>query len=465
MRSQRVTVVFAPELHGRLRWFSGLRWIAVAGLASASLAGRQLGFEGFWPSLLVVAGFVAAYNLFFIARLRRDIERVYEDLRASALRQISMDLVALIVTAYFTGGMRSPVLFFFAFHMAIGTIMMSAIWMYMVAGVASLGVIGLYAAEHSSLIPALGVEAEPHSRVVCAINALATVVAMFGIVYLTATVTDRFKRHSLKLRDLSEELQARNAEQRRLLNAIEDLEQRKSHYMRISAHQLRSPLGTIKTSLQVLEDGIVDPGSERGARLIAGASERADGLLHTVNDLLELAKMREGRGKAPWTQRIVLNNVLGEVLDSLTPQAEARNIEIVTDIEGVATLSWAIPPDLVYAFENIIHNAIKYSRDQSRVTVRLRVSSDEAVVDVIDEGIGIPREQLEEVFLEFVRAPNAKRHADEGTGLGLAIAREAIISHGGSVSVASAPGEGSTFRVELPLHYEPPEVTGRLQGE
>ena len=68
--------------------------------------------------------------------------------------------------------------------------------------------------------------------------------------------------------------------------------------MRISAHQLRSPLGTLKTSLRVLADGWADPGSERGHRLLAGAIERTDGLLAIVNDLLELAKMREGRAKA-----------------------------------------------------------------------------------------------------------------------------------------------------------------------
>lgn len=465
MKSPRVTVVFAPELHGRLLWFSGLRWGAVAALAIASFAGRQLDIVGTWPNLILVALFVAAYNTFFIVRLRNAGERIYEELRACALRQIALDLTALLVTAHFTGGMRSPALFFFSFHMAIGTIMMSAIWMYMVAGVASVAVVGLYIAEHAGILTPKGDEVNATTHVICGVNAFATILAMFGIVYLTATVTDRFKRRTLKLHALSDQLRERNEEQRRLLRAIEELEARKSHYMRISAHQLRSPLGTIKTSLQVLEDGIVDPGSERGERLLAGASERADGLLRTVNDLLELAKMREGRGKAPWTPRFVLNNVLAEVLDSLSPQAEARSIEIVTDIEGVATLSWAIPPDLVYAFENIIHNAIKYSKEQSRVTVRMRVEEGEALVDVIDEGIGIPEEQLEEIFLEFVRVPNAKHHAEEGTGLGLAIAREAIVAHGGSVSVASQVGQGSTFRVELPLDHEPPEVTRRLQGE
>ena len=465
MKSPRVTLAFAPELHGRLRWFSGLRWIAVLGLASASLVGRQLGFEAFWPNLLVVAAFVGAYNLFFIARQRRSTKQVYENLRAFALWQISMDLVALLVTAYFTGGMQSPVLFFFSFHMAIGTIMMSAIWMYVVAGMASIGVLGLYTAVHTGMLPSLGAEAARHSHFTCATNAMGTVVAMFGIVYLTATVTHRFKRHSLRLRALSDTLKDRTEEQQRLLDAIEDLERRKSHYMRISAHQLRSPLGTIKTSLQVLEKGIVDPGSERGARLIAGASERADGLLQTVNDLLELAKMREGRGKAPWTEHLVLNQVLADVLDALTPQAEARGIEIVPELEDVVTLRWAIPPDLVYAFENIVHNAVKYSDEDSKVTIRMRAARGEVVVDVIDEGIGIPKEQLDQVFLEFVRAPNAKRHVSEGTGLGLAIAREAVLAHGGSVEVASEPGEGSRFTVRLPIDHEPPEVTRRLRPE
>jgi signal transduction histidine kinase len=187
--------------------------------------------------------------------------------------------------------------------------------------------------------------------------------------------------------------------------------------------------------------------------------ERANGLLATINDLLDLAKIREGRSNpGPWKREININQLLADLFDSLAPTADEHRVSLVPDFEGVAVQSWGIPPDLVHAFENLIHNAIKYSRPGGRVIVRLRVGGGLASVRVIDEGIGIPPEYLEQVFLEFVRAPNAKHHAAVGTGLGLAIVREVIQAHGGRIEVESSGDGGTTFAAELPLSHRPIEV-------
>jgi signal transduction histidine kinase len=280
-------------------------------------------------------------------------------------------------------------------------------------------------------------------------------------VYLTDSVTGRFKQRNIALFKTSEKLRARSEELQRLLLEREESERRKSHYMRISAHQLRSPLGTIKTSLQVLVDGILEPGSEQGRRLLAGAAERVDDLLTIVNDLLELAKMREGRAKAPWARNFFINQLIADIFDAMTPIAQDRRVELVPDFQGVALLDWGVPPDLVYVFENLIHNAITYSHEGGTVTVTLTVAGDVATVVVADDGIGIPEDLLADVFLEFVRAPNAKEHAESGNGLGLAIVKEGVEMHGGSVSVQSKLGEGSEFTVRLPLHFTPPELEQR----
>jgi signal transduction histidine kinase len=231
--------------------------------------------------------------------------------------------------------------------------------------------------------------------------------------------------------------------------------------MRISAHQLRSPLGTIKTSIQVLLDGYLDPGSPEGRRLLAGTASRVDSLLAIVNDLLELAKMREGRARAPWARDVSINQILADIFDAVDPYAREANVELVPHFinEGAAVLDWAVPPDLVYAFENLIHNAIKYSKpDGGTVTVALGLDRSHAMVVVADEGIGIPADLKDDVFLEFVRAPNAKHAEAEGTGLGLSIVREAAQMHGGKVSLESAEGVGTTVTVVLPLHHVPPEI-------
>lgn len=453
--------IFAPELHSRLLWFVRLRWLPAVGLAGAAAVGRSLGFASVWPSLMMVALFIAAYNVFFWISLRTLTEQSkrFANLRAWAIAQMVMDLAALNVTVHFTGGMQSPLLPFFAFHMAIGTIMIRTRIMYLLATATCLAAAGLHLLEIKGVLGRYPLDpAAGYSRLAADLNVLMLFVLLYAMVYLTDSVTKRFKERSIELHRTTKELQ-------HTLEEKLELERRKSHYMRISAHQLRSPLGTIKTSLQVLIDGYVDPATERGRRLLVGAGDRVEDLIDIVNDLLELAKMREGRTKAPWTRLVYVNQVLADIFDAMEPVASQRQVKLVPDMEGVAMLQWGVPPDLVYAFENLISNAIKYSEPGDEVRVRLRVDGNLARVDVIDEGIGIPAGMEEEIFLEFVRAPNAKHYENEGTGLGLSIVQQAVGMHGGAVQVTSTEGVGTTFTVLLPLDYVPKEVAERLKPE
>jgi len=459
--------IFGPELFGRLGWFGRLRWLAVIGLAVASFLGARFGFPSVWPSLFVVASVVGAYNLasqLWLHGSRQD--HPLNRLRNIALGLTVLDLAALMVTIHFTGGLQSPLLPFFAFHMAIGTIMFAS-WTYVLAGGVSLGLLLLLVLEARGVLRFHPLIAD-HVHVLhidtAALNLLTLVVALFGIVYLTDSVVRRLKTRSIELYEATHALSERGDELQRLLKEMEDLERRKSHYMRISAHQLRSPLGTIKTVLDVLTQGHVDPSSERGRTFLSGAEGVADSLLAVVNDLLDLARLREGRSRALWKNGVNVNQLLADLFDSLVPDAEQRQVELVADFRGVAVLAWGVPPDLVHAFENLIYNGVKYSRPGGQVTVRLRIEGDTARIDIADRGIGIPEDYADQVFLEFVRAPNAKRFAREGTGLGLAIVKEVVETHGGSVSVASGDGEGSTFTVRLKLDHSPPEVERALQA-
>jgi signal transduction histidine kinase len=467
-RETPFSYIFASELHGRLLWFARLRWIAVAALAVTSLVGPRFGWTDVWPGLAIIAALVAVYNLLFLHRLRSYLvwDRPYGNLRSVAIGHMLTDLAALLVVVHFTGGCHSPAMPFVVFHMAIGTIMISSRIMYVLAGATCVGAVAVVLMEGWVLRHRHPIGEHPDRiDLSCALNLAVLVVLVFGMVYLTHTVTSRFKTRGIQLHRTTEQLQRRKEELQQLLREREESERRKSHYMRISAHQLRSPLGTIKTSLQVLVDRIVDPASDGGRRLIVGASERVDDLLDIVNDLLELAKMREGRARAPWARRVYINQVLADIFDAIGPLAQEREVELVADVEGVALLDWGVPPDLVYVFENLIGNAIKYSEVGGQVRVRLRVANRIATVEVIDHGIGIPEALQSDVFLEFVRAPNAKRHAPGGTGLGLSIVREGVEMHGGTVSVASEPGTGTRFTVSLPLDYQPPEVVDRNDGD
>lgn len=461
--------LFASELYGRLVWFVRLRWGAVGGLAAASFAGPVMGFPSVWPSLLIVAAFVGAANVVFTRALvlRSKREHPYERLRACAVRQIVLDLAALVVTAHFTGGLQSPALLFFAFHMAIGTIVLPTRIMYLLAACTSGAMFGLYVLENAGVLAFHPLDPNRGMcGIACHYNMAAFVFALIGVVAMTDSVTSRFKKRNIELWETSEELRRRSAELQKTLEQVEIVEQRKSHYMRISAHQLRSPLATVRTSLQVLTEGYVDPGTERGTKLLHGALERIDGLLAIVNDLLDLAKMREGRARAPWSRDVNVNQLLADLFDALAPLAEDRGVRIIPNFRGVAVLEWGVPPDLIYAFENLIENAVKYSDENGEVTVGLTVEDTTARIEIEDHGIGIPEDFIDDVVQEFVRAPNAKHHAPQGTGLGLAITREAVEAHGGSLELRSREGEGTIVTVMLPLAVRPATPSERsLEAE
>jgi signal transduction histidine kinase len=203
----------------------------------------------------------------------------------------------------------------------------------------------------------------------------------------------------------------------------------------------------------VLAGGYVEPGTDQGRKLLRGALDRSSDLLTIVNDLLELAKVREGLSNAPWAREVNLNQLLADLFDSLGPAADEQRIRLVPEFEGIAVLDRGVPPDLVFAFHNVIDNGIKYSNEDGTVRVRLSVDDHVASVTVADDGIGIPPEFLDQVFLEFVRAPNARRHTIHGTGLGMAVVRDVIHAHGGTVAVDSDLGRGTTVVIRLPLHH------------
>jgi signal transduction histidine kinase len=452
------------ELAARLAWLVRLRWGAAATLILASLLTPAIGVGWQASHLFLLGVTVAAYNAVFLLMLRGS-RAVDADLRVSAIAQICLDLAALLIAVHLTGGLASPILLFFGFHMAIGTMLVAAETMYLLAALTSLSAVGIRFLESSGVI-----ERFPHEAwllspgTVSALALLAFVGFLFGVVYLTSSVSNRLKQRNVELARTTDVLRRQSAELQRLLAEMAELEHRKSHYMRISAHQLRSPLGTVRTSLDVLAGGYVDLSSERAKRLICGAADRVNGLLNIVNGLLDLAKVREGRQRAVWMRHVNVNQFLADLFDSLAPYAEERKVRLVPDFNGVAVLDWGVPPDLVHAFENLLHNALKYSQPGGEVIVRLRLVGEHAVVRVEDQGIGVPPEFRDHLFLEFVRAPNARSHAPEGTGLGLALVREVAIAHGGRAVLEEREAPGATFRVELPLHRVPPELLRPLQG-
>jgi two-component system phosphate regulon sensor histidine kinase PhoR len=168
-----------------------------------------------------------------------------------------------------------------------------------------------------------------------------------------------------------------------------------------------------------------------------------------VNRLLEAQQIEAGHRQYAFTSES-LESVAQEVVAHLAPIAEARGIRIDIQVEGDTPSVRIDRAAIADAIENLVENAIKYSRNGTRVALRIHADGERVCVEVADQGIGIERDELSRIFDKFYRARRGDLQSVRGTGLGLALVKAAAEAHGGVVDVESEPGVGSRFSLKLP---------------
>lgn len=213
------------------------------------------------------------------------------------------------------------------------------------------------------------------------------------------------------------------------------------------SHELRTPLGNIRGWLVAAQDGVADLDPE----LVESLLEETLVLQHIVDDLQELASADAGE------LRLRPEPVdAGELLAQVAGSADhtAATISVVTS--GDLRLR-ADPVRLRQAVGNLVTNAVRHTPPSGRITLLARRAGDEVVIEVSDTGGGIAPEDLPHVFNRFWRADRSRSRATGGRGLGLAIARQLVEAHGGTISVTSTLGAGTTFRLSLPENMKKPE--------
>lgn len=214
------------------------------------------------------------------------------------------------------------------------------------------------------------------------------------------------------------------------------------------SHELRTPLTVIKGFIETLKDGAIrDP--QRSAQYLDIIERHAEQLSNLVNDLLELSRL-ESQPDLPRRISVDLAALARKAADMLAPAAQRKKQNLVTDIQRVPLIV-GNPDYLERAISNLVDNAIKYTPEGGRIHLATRQHDGHAIVEVSDNGLGIPAEDLPRIFERFYRVDRSRSRDMGGTGLGLSIVKHIAQSHGGSVEVESTPGQGSSFRLILPL--------------
>jgi|CXWL01.1.fsa_nt_gi protein-histidine pros-kinase len=265
---------------------------------------------------------------------------------------------------------------------------------------------------------------------------------------VTAAIRDITSRKKLEeQRRLADELVTRQAQEASRL---------KSEFLANMSHELRTPLNAIIGFAQLIHAGRVGLISAEQREYLGDILTSSQHLLQLINDVLDLAKVEAGRMEFS-PELIAPRAVLGEVRDMLRSLAADRQISVTVVDDAWLPPVRLDPAKLRQVLYNYLSNAIKFTPEGGRVTMRAaREGVAEVRFEVTDNGVGIHQQDLGRLFIEFQQldASAAKRH--QGTGLGLALTRRLVEAQGGRVGVLSDVGQGSTFYAILPLDSSPP---------
>lgn len=251
----------------------------------------------------------------------------------------------------------------------------------------------------------------------------------------------------------SEDITDRIEAERRLVEAVErlrEVDQVKDAFVSSVSHELRTPITSILGYTEMLEDGgygELGPEQLDAVRRLSANSTR---LLSLIDDLLTLSRVQEDVLR-PADRVVDLRTIVSAGTSVVAPTLERRELAMSVDLPDEPVPFLGDRDMLERVVINLVGNAAKFTPEGGRVQVALVAEPDAAVIEVADTGIGIPHEEQERLFTRFFRSSLAQQQAIPGSGLGLSIANAIVDKHGGSMSVESAPGLGTTFRVRLPL--------------
>lgn len=224
----------------------------------------------------------------------------------------------------------------------------------------------------------------------------------------------------------------------------------KSEFVALATHQLRTPIAAIRWNVELLNKNLGGAKSEKQNKYIGKIDRNVHKMIHLINDFLSVSKLEMGTYAAE-TETVNLTEYMTSILDEFDEKITSKlitlkrtdnppNIHITTDRRLFHII-----------VSNLVSNSVKYLNANGELTVSYDVSGGVMKLVVADNGIGIPENELSNLFTKFYRASNAQSHQTEGTGLGLYIVKQSVENLGGTIQVTSAENEGARFEVTMPV--------------
>lgn len=425
-----------------------IRFIVVAAIVIGAVFGRVVvGIEDLdVAGILTVAVYIAAYNIpiLLTAAANRNTDSSPEKLATlRILKHTStlLDYLALTAVVWFLGGIRSPFVAFYLFHLIIAStllpvraaIVSTVAAAAMLAGLAFIEITGLLPPRlPAGVVPSTG----PLSTTMIA-TILVVYMLLFGLITALVSSLAAMLRHGEEtLLDQADELKQLNAQRRDLLQ--------------LTLHNLQSPVAAAGMLLGNLRNGLRGPLEPRQIEQIDRAMIRLDSITGFIQDLGLLSRLESG-DLTGQIEPIDICALIDELASEHAERANERHQTLSVETPPKA-IALGVPRLVREAIINYLTNAIKYTPEGGSIRISARTCDGRVRVALADDGVGIPLDKQNRVFGEYVRL--APKHPSlgktEGTGLGLSIVKRSTERQGGSVGFESKPGVGSTFWLELP---------------
>ncbi len=252
----------------------------------------------------------------------------------------------------------------------------------------------------------------------------------------------------MRIREATADLAEQNARLQWQSQEVERATKLKSEFLASMSHELRTPINALIGYSALLLDGVLGEVNPRQRDALARGRTAAEHLLALINDILDLAKIEAG--KMPLhPEDVPLRDVTLEVTQQIEPMMRKKQLDFVIDIAPDCPIIYSDSTKIKQVLLNLLSNAVKFT-NKGRVTVAAHCAPGGVRIDVIDTGIGIRQSDLQAIWEDFRQVDQSRTREFGGTGLGLSITRKLLERLGGSVTVQSSYGEGSTFSVFLP---------------
>lgn len=255
---------------------------------------------------------------------------------------------------------------------------------------------------------------------------------------------DEISKLNNELVDTQRELHKKNAE-------LEATNNYKNEILGIAAHDLRNPISVIQMYSKFLNQNLQNTSPADQQKLLAKIISSSKFMLSLLNDLLDLAQVESGKLTLN-LDSVDLNEAIQNNIDSNQVIADSKQIKIKLKLHSSIPILQMDRNKFEQVMNNIVGNAIKYSPAGSTIEISTELKEKEVLIEIRDEGPGIPPEEIGKLFKPFSRTSVQSTAGEKSTGLGLTIAKKLVEGHGGKIWVESKVGEGTSFFIEIPLN-------------